>query len=102
MHAKRLFVSIALACSLLGGCAKQLSGSYIDSSGNLSLSFGSGDKVTYHANETGRTVQGSYVLHGDKLTVREAGGTLGIFTLQPNGCLHSPTMGELCRPKPAS
>ena len=85
---------------LLAACGQSgLSGNYVDQDGNVSLTFQSGGKVQYQASETGFTEQDTYTISGKKVTVNSTGGTVGIFEIQPDGCLRSPTMGELCKPK---
>lgn len=88
---------------LLEACGgRSLAGTYADPNGNLSLTFGSGGKVRYHANETGFSEDADYHVSGSSLTIKSAKGTLGKLTIEPNGCLHSPTMGELCKPPKGS
>lgn len=93
----------AASLVLLTACGgRSLSGTYVDPNGNLSLTFGSGGKVRYHANETGFSEDASYRVSGSNLTIATAKGALGKLTIESNGCLHSPTMGELCKPRKGS
>jgi predicted Rdx family selenoprotein len=102
MPSSKIAIRIAAIGSfvLLAACgAKSLSGTYTDMAGNVSLDFQSGGKVRFHASETGYAEQDTYTVDGKKVTVRSSGGTVGIFEIQTDGCLNSPTMGEMCKPR---
>lgn len=86
-----------LATLLLTACGQSLSGTYNDQTGDVQLTFQSGSKVTLRQN--GRVQQYSYAITGDKLTISSSSGTVAIFQIEPDGCLHSPLYTELCRPK---
>ena len=106
MSVRKSIVSASImafgATVLLGACSKSLSGTYTDQSGNVTLTFQSGGKVKYQASETGFTEEDTYSIKDKKVTIKSTGGTVGIFEIKPNGCLNSPTMGELCQPKTSS
>ena len=83
---------------LLAGCGQSgLSGTYVDSQGNVSLTFQSGGKVLYHTSQTGYTKQETYSVSGNKVTIKG----LAPFKIRADGCLVSPTM-IVCKPKHSS
>lgn len=105
IHMNKTFAGIAGlgAFVLLAGCGQSgLSGTYVDPSGNVSLNFEPGGKVTYHASETGFTERDTYTINDKKVTIKSTRGTVGILVIQSDGCLRSPTMGTLCKPKHSS
>lgn len=80
---------------LLTGCGKSnLSGTYVDQAGNVSLTFQPGGKVRYHASETGFTEQDTYTVSGKKVTVKG----MAPFKIRSDGCLASPTL-IVCKKK---
>ncbi len=91
-------VALALITAmLLSACASSLSDTYVDQTGDVQLDFQSGDIVALRRN--GSTMQYSYAIKGDKVTVGSTGGTVAIFQIEANDCLHSPLFTELCKPK---
>ena len=97
-HASKTAGLAALASTmLLAACGQSLSGTYNDQTGEVQLTFQSGSKVTLQ--RSGQAKQYSYTIKGDKVTVSSSGGTVAIFQIEANGCLHSPLYTELCKPK---
>ncbi len=94
-HEKNL--SILLAALQLVACGSSLTGTYLDQTGDVQLSFRSADTVVFQRN--GRSEQDSYTRTGDKVIVRSSGGTVAIFQIEANGCLHSPLFTALCKAK---
>ncbi len=97
-HVSQIAGLAALAtATLLAACGSSLTGTYVDQTGEVQLSFQSGNKVVLQRN--GHSEQDSYSLKGNKVTMRSSGGTVAIFEIEANGCLHSPLFTELCKPK---
>ncbi|HWU78390.1 MAG TPA: hypothetical protein VN043_17975 [Rhodanobacter sp.] len=97
-HSRKTSTLAALATTLLlAACGQSLSGTYVDMTGDVQLTFQSGSEVTLQRH--GRSEQDNYAIKGDKVTVSSSGGTVAIFQIEANGCLHSPLYTELCKPK---
>ena len=80
---------------LLTGCGKSdLSGTYVDQAGNVSLAFQSGGRVRYRASETGFTGQYTYTVSGKTMTVKG----MAPFKIRADGCLVSATL-IVCKQK---
>ncbi|MGH8127149.1 MAG: hypothetical protein ACRETC_02125 [Gammaproteobacteria bacterium] len=95
MSKKIACIAASGAFVLLAGCGQSgLSGTYVDSTGNQSLTFQSGGRVIRHANETGWTKQYTYTVSGEKVTVKG----LAPFKIRDDGCLESPTL-IVCKQK---
>lgn len=98
MSKKIAWIAASSIFVLPAGCGKSdLSGTYVDQAGNMSLIFQSGGKVRYRASETGFTEQDTYTISGKKITVKG----LAPFNIRADGCLVSPTM-IVCKPKKSS
>ena len=97
-HIRKSTGLVALATTLThAACGQNLSGTYVDVTGDVTWTFQSGGKVALQRN--GHTEQDNYTIKGDKVTVSSSGGTVAAFQIEANGCLHSPMYTELCKPK---
>lgn len=72
---------------LLSACGSKLSGEYEDSSGAVSYTFGSGDKLLMTA--IGIETEGKYEIDGNKVKVENNGQNI-IFTILKDGSLKTP------------
>ena len=82
-----ILLFVVIAAGVLTGCGSGLSGTYVADDGETVI-FSGKDKITMDAGDLG-TVEGTYVIDGNKLLVEGvAGGVYGVsaeFTFTKDG-----------------
>lgn len=98
----RPFVLTAMTGGLLflAGCSGSgLSGSYSNSIGTTTISFGPGDSFELVTGDRRLHEKGTYSIEEGKIRLNTKGGSVGFLVKKEDGCLDSPTLGKLCPPK---
>ena len=92
---------LIITTALLAGCGSRLSGTYstVPAGEGLykQIKFISGSKAELTIFVTDQTIEGPYVVEGDKVKIT-AGGQTQVFTIDKNGWLNGGEMiGKLCK-----
>lgn len=97
MNIRIALLAPLLASLLLAACGGGLSGTYTDSTGIASYTFGPGDKV--EVNAMGASVEMPYEVDGNKVRIKLPGGAEQVLTIQPDGSISGPGGITLTRKK---
>ncbi len=83
----RVFAMTAV-CVLLASCGPKVKGTYADPSGAMSFNFDGSNVTATMAGQTSPAVP--YTVDGNKVKMKNAGGTDDEFTIESDGSLSGP------------
>lgn len=90
----KILIALTLALSLTA-CGGGLSGKYRDKNSTIELEFQSGGKMIINA--MGIKQEASYEKDGNNLKLIMSNGQNQILTINENGCIKWPFLGNVCK-----